>query len=80
MQLRSGKSKDLIPWKGAERRDLGDRIYILAHEYERIDDAVKDLYKRKSEERLLFDVKDAVAWARRVNTSISKRCKDYLDV
>ena len=73
MSLRSGTTKSVIPWAGAEKRDLGDRIYIPANEFEQIEDSVKEKYDKKSDKRQTFDVKKSVAWAKRVNSSIQRK-------
>ena len=73
MRLRSGKTKSVIPWAGADKRDLGDRIYILAHEFNEIDDSIKDKYNKSSPNRQIFDLKAALVWARKTNASIQKR-------
>ena len=75
MNLRSGTVKSVIPWSGAEKRDLGDRIYILASEFEEMDTSIKEKYNKKSDKRQTFDVNKAAAWARRVNSAIQNRMK-----
>ena len=75
MNLRSGTVKSVIPWSGAEKRDLGDRIYILASEFEEMDESIKEKYNKKSDKRQTFDVNKAAAWARRVNSAIQNRMK-----
>ena len=73
MSLRSGATKSVIPWAGAEKRDLGDRIYILATEFEQIEESIKEKYDKKSDKRQIFDVKKSAAWAKRVNSAIQKK-------
>ena len=59
MSLRSGKSKTVIAWFGAEKRDLGDRIYMLAHEYKNLPRETIEKYDPTSANALSFDVKKA---------------------
>ena len=73
MSLRSGTTKTVSPRAGAEKRDLGDRIYILATEFEQIEESIKEKYDKKSDKRQIFDVKKSVAWAKRINSAIQKK-------
>ena len=63
-------------WKGAERRDLGDRIFILAHQYDEIDEETKNKYTRDKPETLKFDKQELKAWLRKVKGNIKSKIHD----
>ena len=65
-------------WPGAERRDLGDRIFILRKQYECYTAEEIDKYSRKNENRIKFDVSTARAWVRAANGQVSHHTKNRL--
>ena len=73
MLLRSGKAKTVIPWLGAEKRDLGDRIYMLAQEFDDLPTEVTDKYNPVSKNALKFDAKDASQWAKKINAFVQRK-------
>ena len=73
MSLRSGKSKTVIAWLGAEKRDLGDRIYMLAHEYKNLPRETIEKYDPTSANALNFDAKKARKWVKKTNLAIQKK-------
>ena len=80
MALRSGKTKSFKPWSGVEYRDLGDRIYVLAAEYDQIEQKTKDKFDKNSPDFLTFNPQKAREWARRVNAAVSKKKLNNPDV
>ena len=57
-------------WPGAERRDLGDRIFILRKQYDCYTDEETAKYSKKNENRIKFDVSAARAWVRVANGQV----------
>ena len=54
-------------WPGAERKDLGDRIFILRKQYDCYEDEELDKYSKKNENRVKFDGAKLRAWVRSAN-------------
>ena len=79
MTLRSGKVKEIIPWAGLDSRDIGDKIYKLAFEYDKLDNAIIDKYQASSPSRLLFVSEEAVKWAAKVNKAIQKKSLAWVE-
>ena len=63
-------------WPGAERRDLGDRIFILCKQYDCYRAEDLDKFSRKNENRVKFDAAKLRAWVRSANGEVSHHAKN----
>ena len=70
MTLRTGKSKGHITWRGADKRDLGDMLYMLKHLYK--DNQGKNVFVRDSAEYIPFDIEYVKKWTKDKNAEIAK--------
>ena len=70
MTLRTGKTTGFAKWKGVDRKDLGDAIYMYSHLYNDSED--KKLYAKGSPERLDFDLQQVLDWVKHKNAQIAE--------
>ena len=70
--LRSGARPSATAWPGADHRDFGDRIAILAHDYKNHPKETLKLYDPASSKRLIFETKTVEKWVKQANAEIKR--------
>ena len=72
---RSGAAASSTRWAGANHRDFGDRIFILADEHENTPKDTLSLYNPKSKSRLKFDPIIVRDWVRTANSEVRRAAR-----
>ena len=71
---RSGRSSHVTcVWRGADKRDFGDRLFVLSEEHRSTPKDTKRLYNRQSSKRLVFCASKAKLWVKSANADVKRR-------
>ena len=73
--LLTGAAASATRWAGANHRDFGDRIFILADEYEHAPKETLNAYNPKSKNRLKFDPIIVRDWVRTANSEVRRAAR-----
>ena len=71
-KLRSGAAPSAQAWPGADSKDFGDRLAILAHDYRKQPRNLIASYDPKSSKRLTFEPKIVSEWVKVANSEIKR--------
>ena len=72
---RSGAAPSANAWRGADHRDFGDRIAILADDYENHPKETLQMYNPKSSKRMKFEPETVRAWVKIANSEVQRVAK-----